>query len=284
MDRAGDTLVPILGPALDGSPGVAAIPDTDDGRWDRDRTWDRAVGPMQFIPSSWRVHGQDGNGDGDRDPNNVLDATLGSAGYLCTGERDLTVTKDRRAAVFSYNHSWDYVDLVLAWAEAYAGGTPVLTGTLGGDPGRTARPAGGGPTRPGADGRSPQRPSPPADEPGTDRPPPPPPAPASSATGGPSAHPSTPLPGTRPTATPDPTETAAATCPGDEPTPTGTPAGETATPDPSPSPTPTPTPTPTATDSPSAQPTGSPTPEPTGTPDPCAGPDASASPTPGATP
>jgi hypothetical protein len=137
VDRAGDTLVPILGPALDGSPGVATIPDTDDGRWDTDRTWDRAVGPMRFIPSSWRVHGQDGDADGDRDPNNVLDATLGSAVYLCTGERDLTVTKDRRAAVFSYNHSWDYVDLVLAWAEAYAGGTPVLTGALGDGPAAT---------------------------------------------------------------------------------------------------------------------------------------------------
>jgi hypothetical protein len=131
VDRHGDTLEPILGPVLDGGPGVAAIPDTDDGRWDTDDTWDRAVGPMQFIPSSWSVHGADGNHDGRRDPNNVIDAALASGGYLCTGERDVEVEKDRRAAVFSYNHSWDYVDLVLAWADAYAGGTPVLTGSLG---------------------------------------------------------------------------------------------------------------------------------------------------------
>ena len=131
VDRHGDTLEPILGPVLDGGPGVAAIPDTDDGRWDTDDTWDRAVGPMQFIPSSWSIHGQDGNHDGRRDPNNVVDAALASGSYLCTGDRDVDVEKERRAAVFSYNHSWDYVDLVLAWADAYAGGTPVLTGSLG---------------------------------------------------------------------------------------------------------------------------------------------------------
>ena len=130
VDRHGDTLEPILGPVLDGGPGVAAIPDTDNGRWDTDDTWDRAVGPMQFIPSSWSIHGQDGNHDGRRDPNNVVDAALASGSYLCTGDRDVDVEKDRRAAVFSYNHSWDYVDLVLAWADAYAGGTPVLTGSL----------------------------------------------------------------------------------------------------------------------------------------------------------
>ena len=102
---------------------MAAIRDTDNGRWDDDRTWDRAVGPMQFIPSSWAIHGADGNGDGVRDPNNVADAALASAGYLCTGDRNVSVEEDRRAAVYSYNHSWDYVDLVLQWASAYANGT-----------------------------------------------------------------------------------------------------------------------------------------------------------------
>ncbi|HTE71575.1 MAG TPA: lytic murein transglycosylase [Actinomycetes bacterium] len=155
VDRHGDTLEPILGPVLDGGPGVAAIPDTDDGRWDTDDTWDRAVGPMQFIPSSWVIHGADGNHDGRRDPNNVVDAALASGGYLCTDDRDVEVEKDRRAAVFSYNHSWDYVDLVLAWADAYAGGTPVLTGSLGAlsddDPsGRHRRPGGGDGTADGS--------------------------------------------------------------------------------------------------------------------------------------
>ena len=134
VDRTGLTLRPILGPVLDGGPGVAAITDSDGGRWDTDATWDRAVGPMQFIPTSWQVHGADGNGDGRDDPNNVADAALASGGYLCAGDRDLDVERHRRAAVFSYNHSWDYVDLVLAWTDAYAGGAPVLTGGLPGGP------------------------------------------------------------------------------------------------------------------------------------------------------
>src|SRR5829696_6419350 len=98
VDRHGDTLRPILGPVLDGGPGVAAIPDTDDGRWDTDDTWDRAVGPMQFIPSSWSIYGRDGNSDDKRDPNNVNDASLASADYLCGYDRDVSVRKERRAA------------------------------------------------------------------------------------------------------------------------------------------------------------------------------------------
>ena len=130
VDPRGDTLIPILGPVLDGGPGVAAIPDTDGGRFDTDRVWDRAVGPMQFIPTSWALLGADGNGDGRRDPNNIADATLAAGGYLCSGDRDLRNESDRRAAVFSYNHSEEYVDLVLAWADAYESGVDVLSGTL----------------------------------------------------------------------------------------------------------------------------------------------------------
>jgi membrane-bound lytic murein transglycosylase B len=74
----------ITGPPLDGR-GVAAIPDSDGGRWDGDTTWDRAVGPMQFIPTTWRSLGRDGNGDGVADPNNLFDAAVGAAGYLGHG-------------------------------------------------------------------------------------------------------------------------------------------------------------------------------------------------------
>ena len=87
---------------------------------------------MQFIPSSWAIYSRDANGDGTADPHQVDDAALATAGYLCAGDRDLTSTqRPPRRAVFGYNHSWDYVDPVLAWADAYAGGTPVLTGSLG---------------------------------------------------------------------------------------------------------------------------------------------------------
>ena len=46
----------VLGPVLDGN-GFAAVADTDKGRWDGDTKWDRAVGPMQFIPGTWDTFG-----------------------------------------------------------------------------------------------------------------------------------------------------------------------------------------------------------------------------------
>ena len=41
-----------------------------------------AVGPMQFLPSSWAAYGVDGNGDGVKDINNVWDAIFGAANLL----------------------------------------------------------------------------------------------------------------------------------------------------------------------------------------------------------
>ena len=110
---------PIRGIPLDGRPGVALIRDTDDGRFDGDTVYDRAVGPMQFIPSSWPRVAADGNGDGEEDPNNIFDAALGAASYLCSGDRDLRQYSDRYAAVRSYNHSDEYVRTVLSLADNY---------------------------------------------------------------------------------------------------------------------------------------------------------------------
>jgi len=268
VDRRGDTLTPILGPVLDGGPGVAAIPDTDDGRWDTDETWDRAVGPMQFIPSSWTVHGEDGNGDGRSDPNNVTDAALASAGYLCSGERDVSVEKQRRQAVYSYNHSWDYVDLVLAWADAYAGGTPVLTGSLGelvDDPRRAAgdRSSGDGSVDApdGGDVAALPAPGPTPDQPAAGGTADGPAGEPTAATSDPTAAASEPVPSSsadpgesspEPTTTPTqqgcPTPTESATpSPTDTPTDTPTPEETTPTPDPTESPSTEPTPEPTET-------------------------------------
>jgi hypothetical protein len=119
VDAFGNTLGPILGPRLDGSPGMAAIPDTDRGQLDGDTVWDRAVGPMQFIPASWRSIGVDGNGDGVANPNNVYDATVSTGLYLCAGGADLSDPTQLQTAVFRYNHSAAYVSVVLQWAQAY---------------------------------------------------------------------------------------------------------------------------------------------------------------------
>ncbi|GAB2997840.1 lytic murein transglycosylase [Amycolatopsis acidiphila] len=121
VDAHGTTLAPILGPILDGA-GVAAIPDTDGGAYDGDTRWDRAVGPMQFIPGTWHHYASDGNGDGVADPDNLYDASLAAGKFLCAGGADLRDPQQRAQAVFRYNQSDSYVRTVLLWADAYAGG------------------------------------------------------------------------------------------------------------------------------------------------------------------
>lgn len=112
----------IRGIPLDGRPGVALIRDSDDGALDGDPVYDRAVGPMQFIPSSWRAVAADGNADGRRDPDNIFDATVGSATYLCAGSGNLRDRSQRAQAVFRYNHSQEYVNVVMSLADAYERG------------------------------------------------------------------------------------------------------------------------------------------------------------------
>lgn len=110
----GDLIHPIYGPSLDGTNGTASIQDGGQSA--------RAAGSMQFIPSSWARWGADGDHDGSKDPQNVYDASLAASRYLCGGGRDLTTPEDLRAAIFSYNHSQDYVNLVLRWMRAYESG------------------------------------------------------------------------------------------------------------------------------------------------------------------
>jgi hypothetical protein len=74
-----------------------------------------AVGPMQFLPSTWAVYGVDGDGDGVRDINNVWDAIFGGANYL----RASGAPADWRRAIFAYNHADWYVNLVLERAASY---------------------------------------------------------------------------------------------------------------------------------------------------------------------
>ncbi|OAH13062.1 lytic transglycosylase domain-containing protein [Streptomyces jeddahensis] len=119
LDAGGRTRSPILGPRLDGSPGVMAIRDTDGGAYDGDTVWDRAVGPAQFIPSTWRRWGSDGNSDGATDPHQVDDAWLAAGRYLCAAGGDLRQAEGVRRAVLAYNHSEAYLRLVLSWMRVY---------------------------------------------------------------------------------------------------------------------------------------------------------------------
>lgn len=112
----------IYGVALDGHDGVALISDTDGGQFDRDVTFDRAVGPLQFIPSTWAVVGVDADGDGVRNPQDIDDAALAAAVYLCSGGEELSTDSALRSAVFRYNNYGPYVDLVMRVMEEYLAG------------------------------------------------------------------------------------------------------------------------------------------------------------------
>jgi hypothetical protein len=131
VDSTGRTNGEILGPVLDGRPGMAAIADTDHGRWDGNAQWDRAVGPMQFIPGSWAAFGADGNGDGVADPHNVFDASKTAGDYLCSGGANLRDPQGLVKAVLRYNHSMDYVSTVLRWMQTYSDGTTTIPDTPG---------------------------------------------------------------------------------------------------------------------------------------------------------
>lgn len=145
----------IYGIALNGKNNTQNIADTDAGLYDNDTLYDRAVGPMQFIPSTWSVVGVDGDNDGKRNPQDIDDAALASSVYLCSGDDDLSTDQGQRASVYRYNHSNDYVDLVLSIMKAYMAGdfTSVANGTTSAgvflpNPARptggTARNVGGG--------------------------------------------------------------------------------------------------------------------------------------------
>jgi hypothetical protein len=124
LDADGVARPRIVGVPLDGSAGVREVPDTDAGRLDGDPTYDRAVGPMQFLPASWARYGADGNGDGVRDPHQLDDAALAAARHVCADDRDTASGAGWWAGVLAYNRSGEYARLVWAAADRYAGTDP----------------------------------------------------------------------------------------------------------------------------------------------------------------
>jgi hypothetical protein len=131
----------IRGMQLDGRAGIATIRDTDGGRLDGDVEYDRAIGPMQFIPTTWQRYAADGNGDGRTDPDNFYDAALAAARYLCADGGDLSVPEQLSSAVFRYNRSQSYVDMVLMLADHYRTARLMTAPTTGEPPSVVGTPA-----------------------------------------------------------------------------------------------------------------------------------------------
>ncbi|MFE1072715.1 lytic transglycosylase domain-containing protein [Streptomyces sp. NPDC058783] len=208
VDANGTTIGRIIGPQLDGN-GFALIKDTDNGVYDGNSSYDNAVGPMQFIPSTWAWAGRDGNGDGKEDPNNVYDAALAAGHYLCRYDWDLSVQADLNRAILSYNNSQDYLNTVLSWLEHYRKGTHEIPDGTGSLPvGRSDDPNTGASPTPGRTGAN---------------------------------------PGSRAPSTPSPSKPPASEKPTKPGSPSTKPPTDPAPPTETPAPTPTPTPTPTDT-------------------------------------
>ena len=165
LARDGRSKPGIYGIRLDGSHGTALIKDTDDGGYDHDPVYDRAVGAMQIVPGTWEIVGVDGDGDGVRDPQDIDDSSLAAAVYLCAGDNDLSTAAGQRSAVFNYNHSEAYVDLVLSIMNAYLNGD--YTAVADGLPSATYIPPIAQPISPGSTGPHSNNPS--SDNPGGSR-------------------------------------------------------------------------------------------------------------------
>ena len=114
LDATGTAVPAILGPSIGA--------DTDGGTIDTRADHDHAVGPMQFIPSTWRRYAADGNNDGKADPNNIYDESLAAARYLCVAAGSLTLnTKEGVAkAILAYNPNQEYLRTVGGRFEALA--------------------------------------------------------------------------------------------------------------------------------------------------------------------
>ncbi|MEV0059467.1 lytic murein transglycosylase [Nocardia sp. NPDC050718] len=122
-DADGNPIKAVYGPVLDGSLyGNNVIHDSDGGELDGLGGYDRAIGPMQFLPETWHRYAADGNADGVADPQNLFDAALTAGRYLCDGGLNMRDLSQQSKAILRYNNSMAYVANVMAWSTSYSNG------------------------------------------------------------------------------------------------------------------------------------------------------------------
>jgi membrane-bound lytic murein transglycosylase B len=119
LTATGTETKPIIGVRLDGGKSLAYVGDTDGGWLDGDPHFDHAVGPMQFLPGSWRHYAKDGNDDHKVDPQNMYDATLAAARLLCDRAAGFDTTGGLVSGLLHYNASLEYVRIVSGYIHAY---------------------------------------------------------------------------------------------------------------------------------------------------------------------
>ncbi|MDO5699572.1 MAG: hypothetical protein Q4G51_16540, partial [Dermatophilus congolensis] len=120
FDATGTTLAQIRGTRLDGRTiGTSLVADTDGGQLDGDAQYDRAMGPMQFLPGMWYLDARDGNADGLANPDNIDDAALGATAVLCEGGDDLSTPDGLTKGLYRYTASADAVNGILTWGAFY---------------------------------------------------------------------------------------------------------------------------------------------------------------------
>lgn len=119
LDADGLVTPALVGPSLDGRGGRERVVDTDAGQLDGDRRFDRRLGPFRITPSTWRVVGVDADGDGERNPQSILDAAVGAGVALCGDGDDLGTSMGRKLALRGYNPDRAFAERVLALADDY---------------------------------------------------------------------------------------------------------------------------------------------------------------------
>lgn len=121
IEPSGEVTPHIRGRRLDGTDATQML--AASGGADGD--FQQAMGPMQIIPNTWRLYAVDAHNDGISSPDNIDDAALAAAGYLCYSGKDLSTAHGWLSAVRAYNDSQSYASAVRGWANAYAAGRPL---------------------------------------------------------------------------------------------------------------------------------------------------------------